>query len=163
MSVAPPTARQIFQPEELTALQSAADEVFVHDAVLDYAVRLVLATRRPTEHGLGDLDGLIAHGGSPRATLALVSAARALALLRHRAYVLPQDIYDVSRDVLRHRVLLSFDAIADGLTPDAVVERVVTRVIAPRVTPGQDGPIVQQTVDAAAAEPAGQERTATPA
>ena len=165
MSVTPPTARQIFEPEELTALQSAADDIFVHDAVLDYAVRLVLATRRPTEHGLGDLDGLIAHGGSPRATLALVSAARALALLRRRAYVLPQDIYDVSRDVLRHRVLLSFDAIADGLTPDDVVERVVTRVIAPRVTPGQDGPIVQQTVDAAA-DPSShtdQDRTASTA
>ena len=72
MSVAPPSAHQVFQPDELASLQAAVDEVFVHDAVLDYAVRLVLATRRPTEHGLGDLDGLIAHGGSPRATLGLI-------------------------------------------------------------------------------------------
>jgi MoxR-like ATPase len=147
MSVQPPTARRIFEPHELIELQHAASDVFVHDAVLDYAVRLVLATRKPAEHGLGDLDGLIAHGGSPRATLGLVAAGRALALLRRRSYVLPQDVYDVSRDVLRHRVLLSFDAIADGLTPDVVVERVVSRVLAPRVTPGQDGPVVEQTVE----------------
>ena len=122
--------------------------MFVHDAVLDYAVRLVLATRQPAAHGLGDLDGVIAHGVSPRATLGLVAAGRALALMRNRMYVLPQDVYDVSRDVLRHRVLLTFDAIADGIAADAVVERIVTTVLAPRVTPGQDGPVLQQPAHA---------------
>jgi MoxR-like ATPase len=138
MSVRRPVPRRVLEPDEVPALQSAVDEVFVHDAVLDYAVRLVLATRRPAEHGLGDLDGMIAHGASPRATLGLVAAGRALALLRGRSYLLPQDVYDVSRDVLRHRVLLSFDAIVDGVTPEHVVERIVTTVPAPRVTPTQD-------------------------
>lgn len=148
MSVRPPTAANVIQPDELRGLQDAAADVFVHDAVLDYAVRLVMATRQPAAHGLGDLDGTIAHGGSPRATLGLVAAGRALALMRGRAYLLPQDVYDVSRDVLRHRVLLSFDAIADGLTADDIVERIVTTVIAPRVSPGQEGPIVETDVAA---------------
>ncbi len=148
MSVNPPRPSRVFEPDELRALQAAADDVFVHGAVLDYAVRLVLATRQPCAHNLGELDGLIAHGASPRATLGLVAAGRALALMRNREYVLPQDIYDVSRDVLRHRVLLSFDAVADGVDADSVVERIVTTVLAPRVTPTQDGPIVERpTVD----------------
>ena len=88
---------------------------------------------------------VIAHGASPRATLGLVAAGRALALLRGRSYVLPQDVYDVARDVLRHRVLLSYDAIADGVDVEDVVERLVARVTAPRVSPSQDGPVVHQT------------------
>ena len=147
MSVHPPTPRRVFDPAELGALQEATSDVFVHDAVLDYAVRLVLATRSPAEHGLGDLDGMIAYGASPRATLALVAAGRALALMRGRGYLLPQDVYDVSRDVLRHRILLSFDAIAEGVDADEITERIVTTVLAPRVTPGQDGPVVVRTVD----------------
>src|SRR5829696_245898 len=136
MGVRPPQAGQVLDPATLLRLQAAADAVFVHDAVVDYAVRLVLATREPAAHGLGDLAPLIAHGASPRATLGLVAASRALALLRGRSYALPQDVYDVSRDVLRHRVLLSYEALADG-----VVERVVRTVGAPRVTPTQDGPV----------------------
>ena len=80
---------------------------------------------------------MIALGASPRATLGLVRASRALALLRGRGHVLAQDIYDVSRDILRHRVLLSYDALADGITADQIVERVVRTVLAPRVTPVQ--------------------------
>jgi MoxR-like ATPase len=142
MGVRPPQARQVLDPATLLRLQAAADAVFVHDAVVDYAVRLVLATREPAAHGLGDLAALIAHGASPRATLGLVAASRALALLRGRGYVLPQEVYDVSRDVLRHRVLLSYEALADGVDADGVVERVVRTVGAPRVTPTQDGPVV---------------------
>src|SRR4051812_46763504 len=95
MSVNPPHAGQVLPPDTLQALQRAADEVFIHDAVLDYAVRLVLAPRRPAEYGLDDLVPLIAHGASPRATLGLASAGRALALMRGRSYVLPQDVYQV--------------------------------------------------------------------
>jgi MoxR-like ATPase len=126
----------------LLDLQAAADAVFVHDAVVDYAVRLVLATREPASAGLADLAPLIAHGASPRATLGLVASARALALLRGRSYALPQDVYDAARDVLRHRVLLSYEALADGVDADGVVERIVRTVGAPRVTPTQDGPVV---------------------
>jgi MoxR-like ATPase len=142
MGVHPPRAHRVLDPATLLELQSAADAVFVHDAVVDYAVRLVLATREPHAHGLADLTPLIAHGASPRATLGLVAASRALALLRGRRYALPQDVYDVSRDVLRHRVLLSYEALADGVDADGVVERVVRTVGAPRVTPTQDGPLV---------------------
>ena len=138
MSVDPPRANRVLDPNLLHALQSAADGVFVHDAVLDYSVRLVMATRDPVHHGLPDLDGVIAHGASPRATLGLVAAGRALALLRGRAYLLPQDVYDVGRDVLRHRVLLSYEALADEVQVEDVVERVLRTVLAPRVTPTQD-------------------------
>jgi MoxR-like ATPase len=142
MSVSPPRAEQVLDDDRLMMLQRAADEVFVHDAVLDYAERLVLATRDPKDHGLEDIAEHIAHGASPRATLGLVAGARALALLRGRKYALPQDIYDVARDVLRHRVLLSYEALADGVDAEQVVERVVRTVLAPRVTPTQDDRLV---------------------
>ena len=110
-----------------------------------------MATRAPGDHQLGDLVPLVAHGASPRATLGLVAAARALALLRGRDYVLPQEVYDVARDVLRHRVLLSYEALADGVTAEDVVERVVRTVVAPRVAPGQDGEITVTPNDPPAA------------
>jgi MoxR-like ATPase len=138
MSVSPPIAAQVLDPDGLRKLQKSADEVFVHDAVVDYAVRLVLATRSPAEYELQDVGSWIAHGASPRASLGLVAAGRAIALLRGRSYALPQDVYDVARDVLRHRVLLSYEALADGVDAEQVVERVVTTVGAPRVAPSQD-------------------------
>jgi MoxR-like ATPase len=138
MSVHRPFAECVIPTAQLTALQEAADEVFVHDAVLDYAVRVVFATREPSECGLNDLAPLIAHGASPRATLALLSTGRALALLRGRRYLMPQDVYDVGRDVLRHRVLLTYEALAEGVDVEEIVERVMRTVIAPRITPTQD-------------------------
>jgi MoxR-like ATPase len=150
MSVDPPRAKQVLTPDQMESLQRSADEVFVHDAVLDYAVRLVLATREPEAHGLDDITGFIAHGGSPRATLGLVAAGRSLALLRGRNYVMPKDIYDVARDVLRHRVLLSYEALADGVTAEDVVTRIVSTVGVPRVTPTQDAPAFERTGVAAA-------------
>jgi MoxR-like ATPase len=141
MSVAPPSADTVLTHDDVVALQRAADAVFIHDALVDYAVRLVLATRAPAEHGLAELAPLISHGGSPRATLGLVAASRALALLRGREFVLPQDVYDVAPDVLRHRVLLSYEAIADGVTAEHIVNRVVGSVLAPRLAPSQDNAI----------------------
>jgi MoxR-like ATPase len=140
MGVDPPSAEQVFAEGELAALQRTADSVFVHDGVLDYAVRLVLASRAPADHGLPDLIPLIAHGASPRATLGLVAAGRALALMRGRTYVLPQDIFDVGPDVLRHRLLLSYEALADGVDAEQVVNRILSTVHAPRVAPSQDNP-----------------------
>jgi MoxR-like ATPase len=150
MSVDRPVARQMLDPMAWKAMQDEADSIFLHDAVLDYAVRLVMATREPANHDLADVEAHIAHGASPRATLGLVAAGRALALMRGRTYVLPQDIYDVSRDVLRHRVLLSYEALADGVDAETVVDRIARTVLAPRVTPGQDGPIVATSVAPAA-------------
>ena len=147
MSVAPPVAQTVLSREEVLALQAAADAVFIHDALVDYAVRLVLATRAPAEHGLADLTPLISHGASPRATLGLVAASRALALLRGREFVLPQDVYDIAPDVLRHRLLLSYEAIADGVTAEHVVKRIVGSVLAPRLAPSQDHALQSDVVE----------------
>jgi MoxR-like ATPase len=98
-------------------------------------VRLVVATRQPGESGLSELTPYIAVGVSPRATLGLVAAGRALALLRGRAYLLPQDVFDVGTEVLRHRIVLTYDALAEDVTADMLVNRVLATVPAPRVTP----------------------------
>jgi MoxR-like ATPase len=133
MSVDPPDATQILDPDGLIALQHAADEVAVHELVADYIVRLVMATREPEQYRLPDLKGIIEIGASPRATLGLVASARALALLRGRDYVLPDDVRAVAVDVMSHRILLSFDAVADGVDPVAIVERILATVPPPRV------------------------------
>jgi MoxR-like ATPase len=127
------TPAPILSTDDVAALQSAAAAVYVDRAVQDYAVRLVLATRSPKEHGV-DIDGLLAYGASPRASIGLISAGRALALLRGRDHLLPQDVYDVAYDVLNHRLVLSFDAVADGVTVDDVLVEVLTTIISPRVS-----------------------------
>jgi len=137
MGIDPPEASPALAPAALVGLQEAADAVFVDRAVVDYAVRLVLSTREPAEHGLPDLAPLIAFGASPRGSLGLVAAARALALLRGRDYAVPQDVFDCAPDVLRHRLVLSYEALADGVTPEAVLGRVLSTVPAPRVAPRQ--------------------------
>ncbi len=132
-----PKATQVLQSDQLIRLQNRADAVFVHNALVDYAVRLVVATRSPTEHGLSDIAGLIQYGASPRASLGIVRSARALALMRGRDYALPQDMQDVAPDVLRHRLVLSYDALADDVPADAIVRRVLQVVPAPTVSPRQ--------------------------
>ena len=95
--------------------------MFVHNALVDYTVRLVLATRTPAEHGMPDVAQLIQYGASPRASLGIVRATRALALLRGRDYALPQDVQDIAPDILRHRLVLSYDALADDVPADHIV------------------------------------------
>jgi MoxR-like ATPase len=94
-------------------------------------VALVRATRRPRDVGLGELAPLIAFGASPRATLAFSDAARAVALLRGRGYVVPEDVKEIAQDVLRHRVLLTYEAEAENLTAETIVERILERVEVP--------------------------------
>ncbi|NUS72655.1 MAG: MoxR family ATPase [Corynebacteriales bacterium] len=137
MGVNPPSASQILTPEGLLELQQTADKVFVHNALIDYAVRLVLATRTPAEHGMPDVDRLISYGASPRASLGLIAATRAMALMRGRDYALPADLQDIAADVLRHRLVLSYDALADGVSPEHIIDRVVSTVPLPTVTPRQ--------------------------
>jgi MoxR-like ATPase len=137
MGVNPPVPHQVLDPAALLRLQEAADRVFVHSALVDHAVRLVLATRSPAEHGLSDVAGLISYGASPRASLGLVAATRALALMRGRDYALPQDLQDVAPDILRHRLVLSYDALADGVPAEYIVERVLATVPMPTVSPRQ--------------------------
>jgi MoxR-like ATPase len=114
--------------------------------VQDYAVRLVMATRDPARWGLEHLGRLIALGSSPRGTLGLIGAARALAVLRGRRFVVPQDVFDVAPEVLRHRVTLTYDAIAEGTQADEIVRTVLSHVPAPRISPQQDAAATQQTV-----------------
>ncbi|MBA3267841.1 MAG: MoxR family ATPase [Acidimicrobiia bacterium] len=138
MSVDPPHASTILSLDDLRNLQRTAGQVFAHRAVVDYAVRLVHATRDPAQYELGDLTPQIAYGASPRASLGLIAAARGMALLRRRDYVLPQDVSDVVLDVMRHRVVLSYEALADGLGVDDLLQSVLARVPAPRLAPSQD-------------------------
>jgi MoxR-like ATPase len=125
--------------DELVDLQAAADRVYVDRSVVDYAVSLVLATRDPAKYGLADLTSLVSYGASPRASLGLVAAGRALALLRGRTYALPQDVFDVAPDILRHRLVLSYEALAREISADHVLARVLSTVPAPRIAPSQDG------------------------
>ena len=111
---------------------------FVHHAINEYAVRLVFATRDPQAFGLDELARHIAFGASPRATLGLVAASRALALLRGRDYVLPSDITDIAPDVLRHRLVLSFEALADGQNVEDIVRQVIDSTAPPLIAPGQE-------------------------
>ena len=142
MSVDPPTASPILNPQMILALQRQAQDVFVHNLVAEYIVRLVLATRTPAEFNLPDLTSVIQIGCSPRATLGLVAASRALALIHGRDYVLPTDVQAVARDVMGHRIVLGFDAVADNIVPAQVVERILAMV--PPPTPvwntGQSSP-----------------------
>ena len=138
MSAHAPVAEQVLSLGDLISAQQIVQDVFVHHAVRDYAVRLVMATREPDAWNLPDLAGQIALGSSPRGTLGLIAAGRALAVLRGRRFLVPQDVYDVAPEVLRHRVQLTYDAIAQDVTPDDVVARVLAGVPAPRVAPYQD-------------------------
>lgn len=131
-------ATQLLSTDDVAALQEAAERIYVDRAVQDYAIRLVLATRHPSEHGV-PIEGLLAYGASPRASIGLISAGRALALLRGRDHLLPQDVYDIAYDVLNHRLVLSFDAVADGVTVDDVLVDVLTTVVAPRLSSSQVG------------------------
>jgi MoxR-like ATPase len=138
MGSEPPVADTVLGPEELRRLQRTASTVFVHHALVDYVVRLVVATRSPREHGMEDVGTWVSYGASPRASLGLIAASRALALVRGRDYVLPQDILDVTADVLRHRLVLSYDALADGVPADHIIKRIVQTVPLPQVAPRQN-------------------------
>jgi MoxR-like ATPase len=117
--------------EQLAALQAQCRQVYVDPSLLQYAVRLVSATRHPERHDLADLKRLITYGASPRATIALTEGARALALLRGRGYVLPEDMVDLVPDVLRHRLVLSYEALSEGLSSDAMIARIMAKIAAP--------------------------------
>ena len=117
--------------DQIADLQRQCRQVYVDPSLMHYAVRLVSATRHPERHDLADLKPMITFGASPRATIALTEGARALALLRGRNYVLPEDMSDLVPDVLRHRLVLSYEALSEGMSSDAVIERIMARVSAP--------------------------------
>ena len=137
MGTEPPVAGPVISTDELQRIQATASRVFVHHAIVDYVVRLVLASREPAAHNMPDVAQWIAYGASPRASLGLIAASRAIALLRGRDYVLPQDVLDIATDVLSHRLVLSYDAIADGVPSSQAVRRILQTISLPQVAPRQ--------------------------
>ncbi len=117
--------------DQLGALQRQCRNGYVDPALIQYAVRLASATRHPERYGVADLAKYVSFGASPRASIHLIEAARALAFLRGREYVLPEDVTDLAPDVLRHRLVLTYEALAEALTADELVQRVMQRVPAP--------------------------------
>ncbi len=129
----PVEIEQLVSVEELTELQRAVRRVYVDPSVSRYALDIALATRRLADHGLADLAEYVAYGASPRGPINLVLSARALALLRGRRYALPQDVHALAKDVLRHRMVLSYEALAEGVEADTVLDRVLETVEMPHV------------------------------
>ena len=128
-----PSAGVVLQTEELLAMQEATDKVYVDPALYEYSVRLATATRNPGRNGLPELERYITFGASPRASINLILTGRALAFVRGREYVLPDDVLDMALDVLRHRLVLSFEALSDGVTSDALLRTIIDRVPVPVV------------------------------
>jgi MoxR-like ATPase len=125
--------REMLTPADLISMQARVREVYVDPAVVDYAVQLVTATRQASAAGLSDLKRYVSYGASPRASIALVTGARALAFTRGREYALPEDVNELVLDVLRHRIVLSYEALADDVTADTIITRVLDAVPAPEV------------------------------
>ena len=123
-----PTLEPLLSTTELVRLQRMARRIYVDPAVADYAVRLVIATRTPHLAGVEGVEAYLACGASPRASLGLVAAARAVALLRGRAFALPEDVAALAPDVLRHRLVLTYEALADGVAPDDLIRRIIDDV-----------------------------------
>jgi len=125
--------QQAVNAEQLLALQRAADEVFVDPVLIEYAVKIVSATRAPQTVGQRDLESFITYGASPRASINLILGARALALLRGRNYALPQDVADITHDVMRHRLALSYKALAQNINSDEVLDQIINAIPLPEV------------------------------
>ena len=125
--------QEVIDTGQLAALQQEADRVYVDPALIEYAVKLVTATRRPGAAGLQELAPFLSFGASPRASINLILAGRALAFVRGREYVLPQDVRDLAADVIRHRLVLSYEALADDVTPEELLDRIITTIPVPEV------------------------------
>jgi MoxR-like ATPase len=133
MTAAYDSAGLALDGDQLVALQRAADAVFVDPLLIEYAVKLSNATRDLGAVGLGELAHYVMYGASPRASINMILAGRALALVRGREYALPQDIQEIAHDVLRHRLVLSYQALGDGIGADAVIDRILASVAVPEL------------------------------
>jgi MoxR-like ATPase len=126
--------QKVLTIEQLLELQKKAyHEVYVDPALIEYAIQLVTATRKPREFGLKDLEHYILFGASPRASINLILTARALAFVRGRSYALPQDVLDMAADVMRHRVVVSYEALSDNVTSDDILKKIFNRITIPAV------------------------------
>ena len=136
MTSALETATRVIDTEKLLEFQRAADAVYVDPHVIQYAVRLSTATRDPASVGLPELARYVSFGASPRASINLILGAKALAFLHGRDYALPGDVRELSRDVLRHRIVLSYEALADAVSPDDLLAPVISAVPVPEIPVG---------------------------
>ena len=136
---APPELSQMLSLEELQALQRQAAEVYVDPALISWTVDVATATRKPREHGLNDIADYVSFGASPRGPISLVAAGRALALIRGRDYVIPADLESLVRDAFRHRLVLSYRALAEEVAPDAILDSVLAAVQMPQIDLGRTG------------------------
>ena len=133
MTAALQSVQKVLTTDQLLALQKEVDKVYVDPALIEYAVRMVTATRTPQDIGLKELQHYIMFGASPRASINLILTARALAFVRGRKYVLPQDVLDMALDVMRHRVVLSYEALSDNVTGDDILAKILDRIPLPVV------------------------------
>jgi MoxR-like ATPase len=133
MTAALETARTVMDATQLAMLQQAADAVYVDPAIIEYSVRLASATRDLPSVGLDELSRYVTYGASPRASINMILAGRALALVRGREYALPEDIHEIARDVLRHRLVLSYEALGDDVSADDVLDRLLAAVSRPEI------------------------------
>ncbi|MFG1603710.1 AAA family ATPase [Actinoplanes sp. NPDC049265] len=125
------TIQRIIDPETLAGLQLQADQVYVDPSLIEYAVQLAHASREPARVGLTDLARYVQYGASPRSSINLVLAARALAFLRGREYAVPEDLSDLALDVMRHRLVLSYEALSDDVTPDDILAKILAATAVP--------------------------------
>jgi MoxR-like ATPase len=125
--------QKVLSTDQLVGLQQLTDQVYVDPALIQYAIQIVSATRAPQEIGLKDLQHYITFGASPRASINLIRAGRALAFVRGRKYALPQDVRDMMLDVLRHRIVLSYEALSDNVSSDDLLHKILNRIPVPVV------------------------------
>ena len=125
--------QKVLSTTDLVALQKKVDQVYVDPALIQYSVSLVTSTRQPKEIGLKEIEHYIQFGASPRASINLILTARALAYVRGRDYVLPQDVLDMALDVMRHRLVLSYEALSDNISSDEILKKILDRVPIPVV------------------------------
>jgi MoxR-like ATPase len=133
MTGAVQAVQQVLTTEQLLELQKETDAVYIDPALIEYAVRLVSATRSAGDVGLKELEHYITFGASPRASINLILTAKALALVRGRNYALPQDVVDMAMDVIRHRLVLSYEALAENKTSDEILRKIIDRIPIPVV------------------------------
>jgi len=126
-----PAVQPVLEPEDVIAMQEVVGMIYVDDQVKDYILNLVRATRQPAEFGAAGLQPLIDYGASPRASIYLGTGARAMAFLAGRGYVTPQDVKDIAFDVLRHRVILTYEAEAEQMTAEDVIKTIFDTVAVP--------------------------------
>src|SRR5207248_4361621 len=129
--------QRVVDLDQLAAMQARVEQVYVDPALIEYSVSLANATRRPDDVGLAKLDRYLTFGASPRASINLVLGARALAFIRGRDYAVPRDLTDLVLDVFRHRLVLSYEALTDDVTPDAILTQVMAALPVPDVPHGR--------------------------